>query len=155
MAFNYETMEELEKILEEHGIKPTANRLLVLKALAGSERPVTMAGLEERLDTIDKSGIFRTLTLFNENHLLHRIDDGCEGVRYEICHAKGETDDDRHVHFHCEVCHRTFCLGEIPVPQVRFPDGFLVESVNYMAKGICPECAIKKGQQPFRHVHYA
>lgn len=148
-------MEELERLLKEHGIKPTANRLLVLKALAGSDRPVTMAEIEDRIDSIDKSGIFRTLTLFRENHLLHLIDDGCEGVRYELCRAKGETDDDRHVHFHCEVCHRTFCFEEIPVPQVKYPDGFLTESVNYMAKGICPECAIKEGKHPFRHVHYA
>ena len=148
-------MNEWEEILKRHGIKPTANRLLVLKALADSKRPVTMAELEDRIDSIDKSGIFRTLSLFKENHLLHQIDDGCEGVRYELCHAKGDIDDDRHVHFHCESCHRTFCMEEIPVPTVKLPDGFLVESVNYMAKGICPECALKKGLRPFEEVQYA
>ena len=96
------------------------------------------------IDSIDKSGIFRTLTLFKENHLLHQIDDGCEGVRYELCHAHGEVDDDRHVHFHCEVCHRTFCLEDTPIPAVTYPNGFQVESVNYMAKGICPKCAKKR-----------
>lgn len=139
-------MEELERILNEHGIKPTANRLLVLKALAESNRPVTMAELEDTIDTIDKSGIFRTLTLFNENHLLHQIDDGCEGVRYELCHAHGDVDDDRHVHFHCEVCHRTFCLEEIPVPAVALPNGFQPETVNYMIKGVCPQCAKKSSR---------
>ena len=139
-------MEELERILNEHGIKPTANRLLVLKALAESNRPVTMAELEDTIDTIDKSGIFRTLTLFNENHLLHQIDDGCEGVRYELCHAHGDVDDDRHVHFHCEVCHRTFCLEDIPVPAVALPNGFQPETVNYMIKGVCPQCAKKSSR---------
>ena len=71
----------MEKMLEEHGIKPTANRLLVLKALAGFDHPVTMSELEDSIDSIDKSGIFRTLMLFKEKHLLHQIDDGCEGVR--------------------------------------------------------------------------
>lgn len=145
----------IESLLEEHGIKPTANRLLVLKALAECDRPVTMAELEERIDSIDKSGIFRTLTVFKENHLLHQIDDGCEGVRYELCHAHGDIDDDRHVHFHCEVCHRTFCMEDTPVPSVKFPEGYHVDSVNYMAKGICPECARKKALQPFKDVHYA
>ena len=116
-------MTELERLLFEHGIKPTANRLLVLKALAESHRPVTMSELEDAIDSIDKSGIFRTLTLFKENHLLHQIDDGCEGVRYELCHAHGDTDDDRHVHFHCEVCHRTFCLEDTPIPTVNYPEG--------------------------------
>ena len=120
----------MEKMLIEHGIKPTANRLLVLKALADSHRPVTMSELEDAIDSIDKSGIFRTLTLFKEHHLLHQIDDGCEGVRYELCHAHGDVDDDRHVHFHCEVCHRTFCLEELPIPTVKYPDGFQVETVT-------------------------
>ncbi|MBO7050122.1 MAG: transcriptional repressor [Bacteroidaceae bacterium] len=146
-------MEELEKILSEHGVKPTANRLLVQKALAEFDHPVTMAELEDKIDSIDKSGIFRTLMLFKEKHLLHQIDDGCEGVRYELCHAHGDIDDDRHVHFHCEVCHRTFCLEELPIPQVEYPEGFRVESVNYMAKGICPECA-RKGHTIHTHHHH-
>lgn len=146
-------MQDLESILNEHGIKPTANRLLVLKALADSHHPVTMAELEDVIDTIDKSGIFRTLTLFRDSHLLHQIDDGCEGVRYELCHAHGDIDDDRHVHFHCEVCHRTFCLEEIPVPTVELPDGFRPETLNYMIKGICPECA-RKGKTSHTHHHH-
>jgi Fur family ferric uptake transcriptional regulator len=144
-----------EKVLQEHGIKPTANRILVLKALSEFDHPATMAELEDRIDSIDKSGIFRTLTLFKENHLLHQIDDGCEGVRYELCHAHGQIDDDRHVHFHCEICHRTFCMEQIPVPSVKFPEGFHVDSINYMAKGICPECARKKALQPFQDTQYA
>lgn len=144
-----------EKVLQEHGIKPTANRILVLKALAEFDHPATMAELEDRIDSIDKSGIFRTLTLLKEKHLLHQIDDGCEGVRYELCHAHGQIDDDRHVHFHCEICHRTFCMEQIPVPSVKFPEGFHVDSINYMAKGICPECARKKALQPFQDTQYA
>ena len=130
----------MEKLLEEHGIKPTANRLLVLKALAGFDHPVTMSELEDSIDSIDKSGIFRTLMLFKE-------------VRYELCRAHGDVDDDRHVHFHCESCHRTFCLEELPIPQVDYPDGFQVESVNYMAKGICPECT-RKGHTIHTHHHH-
>lgn len=138
----------MENILQEHGIKATANRLLVLKALAECQHPVTMAELEDKIDSIDKSGIFRTLMLFKENHLLHQIDDGCEGVRYELCHAHGDVDDDRHVHFHCEVCHRTFCLEHVPIPQVSYPAGYEVETVNYMAKGVCPDCARKRDLKP-------
>lgn len=138
----------MEKILQDHGIKPTANRLLVLRALSEFHRPVTMAELEDSIDSIDKSGIFRTLALFKEHHLLHQIEDGCEGIRYELCHAKGETDDDRHVHFHCEICHRTFCLENLPIPQVDYPAGYDVESVNYMAKGVCPACARKRDLKP-------
>ena len=70
------------QLLEEHGIKPTANRIVVVRELAKSLRPVTLAELETRILTIDKSNIFRALTLFREHHLVHVIEGGSEGVRY-------------------------------------------------------------------------
>ena len=36
-------------LLEEHGIKPTANRIVVLKALASSMLPQSLAELERRI----------------------------------------------------------------------------------------------------------
>ena len=43
---------EYEKLLEEHGIKPTANRILVVKALASSMQPLSLAELERRIMTM-------------------------------------------------------------------------------------------------------
>ena len=59
------------RLLEEHGIKPTANRIVVAKALASSMLPQSLAELERRIMTIDKSNIFRALVLFREHHLVH------------------------------------------------------------------------------------
>ena len=44
-------MNEAESIelLLEHGIRPTANRIVLVKALAETERPLTMMELEERI----------------------------------------------------------------------------------------------------------
>ena len=100
-----------EDLFVEHGIKPTANRLLVARALNDSLRPLSLAELEERLLTMDRSSIFRVLSLFRNQHLVHVIEGGSEGVRYELCQSHNHsTDDDQHAHFHCEQCHRTFCL---------------------------------------------
>ena len=130
------------KLLEEHGIKATANRLIVLKALEEAGRPMSLSELENKIMTIDKSGIFRTLSLFREQHLVHVIEDGGDGVRYELCHSHhDDVDDDLHVHFYCEECQRTYCLDHIPVPAIEVPPGFIMNSVNYMVKGICPHCA--------------
>ena len=131
-------------MLEEHDIKPTANRLIVLRTLDGAGRPMSLSELEYKILSIDKSGIFRTLSLFREQHLVHVIEDGGDGVRYELCHSHhDEIDDDLHVHFYCEQCHQTYCLDHIPVPDIELPEGFIMESVNYMVKGICPHCAYK------------
>ena len=139
--------EECSQLLEAHGVKPTANRIVVVKALAAAERPMSLTELEYKILSIDKSGVFRALTLFREHHLVHVLEDGGDGVRYELClsHDEHQEDDDQHVHFYCEHCHRTFCLPATPIPPVSLPDGYFMQSINYMVKGLCPECG--KGEK--------
>lgn len=134
---------ECEALLASHGIKPTANRIVVARTLAAAERPMSLTELEYKILSIDKSGVFRALTLFREHHLVHVIEDGGDGVRYELCHSHDghAEDDDQHVHFYCERCHRTFCLTDMPIPTVVLPAGYELHDINYMAKGLCPECS--------------
>ena len=131
----------LIQLMEGHGVKPTANRIVIARALAAAGRPMSMTELETVVETIDKSNIFRTLQAFREAHLVHVLDDTGDGVRYELCHSHYEDgDDDVHVHFYCEKCHRTYCLEDIPVPPVPVPEGFDVLTVNYLIRGTCPDC---------------
>lgn len=133
---------QIEGLLEQHGIKLTANRILIAKIMSTLDYPISMKELETMLLTMDKSSIFRTLSLFKSHHLVHQMEDGNDIVRYELCHSHGEEEDeDIHVHFYCEHCHRTFCLNEISVPQVNLPVGYRQTAVNYMIKGICPDCS--------------
>ena len=134
--------EDIEKHISGHGVKPTANRIMIASALASAGRPMSMGELEDILETIDKSVISRTLTLFKEARLVHTLEDGSEGVRYEMCHSSSEgRDEDAHVHFHCDLCGRTFCLEDIPVPEVPVPEGYLPRTANFIIKGVCPECS--------------
>ena len=127
-------------LMERHGVKPTANRIIVAKALAAECRPLSMAELEEHIGSIDKSGIFRTLTLFKERHLVHALEDA-DGTRYELCHSLNhQKDNDMHVHFHCEHCGATVCLPDIPIPYVTLPDGYAMQSASFVLKGLCPKC---------------
>ena len=55
-----------------------------------------------------------------------------------------ETDRDMHAHFYCEQCQRTTCLPEVDIPEIHLPEGYKLSNVNFMPKGICPECAAKQ-----------
>ncbi len=129
-------------MLTRRGIQPTAIRLLVLDALAQAHESLSLADLDNRLDTVDKSTIYRTLTLFLAHRLIHSIDDGTGSFKYALC-ADGCTcqGNDLHAHFHCERCNRTFCFTNLPAPLVSLPEGFSIRSINYVLKGLCPECA--------------
>lgn len=130
--------------LHLRGIKPTAMRLLILRAMLDTNRALSQHDLEETLQTVDKSTIFRTVMLFMEHHLVHAVDDGSGALKYAVC-----SDDctcsvsDQHVHFYCEGCHRAFCFRQQAVPVVEAPEGFVLHGVNYVLKGLCPACAAK------------
>lgn len=139
-------MEEkkLLDLLAKRDIQPTAIRLLVLQAMQQANRPVSMLDLENILGTVDRSSIFRTLTLFLSHHLVHGIDDGTGAFKYAVCSPECSCSiEDLHTHFHCEHCNRTFCFKNIPTPVVQLPQGFTLSSINYVLKGLCPECAAK------------
>lgn len=134
-------------LLAMRDIQPTAIRLLVLQAMLESRQSVSLLDLENLLDTVDKSSIYRTLTLFLSHHLIHSIDDGTGSFKYAVCSADCSCDvSDLHTHFHCERCNRTFCFQNIPTPVVTLPEGFTLSSINYVLKGICPECSVRKGE---------
>ena len=70
------------------------------------KKAFSLTDLETELETVNKSTIFRTLSLFN-----------------------------------CNRCKNTFCLESISIPPIQLPDKFLLESVNFVMKGMCNECS--------------
>ncbi len=125
------------KKLLHHGIKATATRLLVFRQLERSDEMVSLPDLEHKLGTVDKSTISRTLTLFLRKGLIHAIDDGLGATKYALTADKG------HIHFCCTQCERTFCLKNISTPRVSMPSGFTIQEIDYVIKGLCPECSLK------------
>lgn len=131
-------------LLAQREIQPTAIRILVLQAMMKAQQSVSLLDLENMLDTVDKSSIFRTITLFLSHHLVHSIDDGTGSFKYAVCSSSCSCDvNDLHTHFHCERCNKTFCFTNIPTPVVNLPEGFTLSSINYVLKGVCPECTAK------------
>ena len=133
--------EEAIKMLEEAGLKPTSNRILVLRAILDAGHPQSVTDLETRLETMEKSSVFRVLMQLQDHGIIHSLEDGRGIVKYEICTGHGHcTPEKLHVHFYCEKCHEVTCFEDIPVPLVDLPKEYTSTFVNYMVKGICPKC---------------
>ena len=130
--------------LESKGIRPTANRILVMKTLMGEQNPQSLSNLERKMVSMDKSSIFRTLTLFLEHDVVHAFEDGRGVLCYELCEEKGACDHhDGHIHFYCESCKRSFCMEDIHIPSFELPEGFYPHSISFVIKGECPDCRKK------------
>ena len=132
-----------DKILESKGIRPTSNRILVIKELIKALRPVSLADMETMLGfSMDKASIFRVLELFADKNVVHVIEDGSRSIKYELCHSETvHSIADQHAHFYCERCKTTFCLEKAKIPLIDIPEGFRPQAINYVIKGMCPSCA--------------
>ena len=111
-------------IFLSHNIRPTAVRQLVWREIQHIDYAFSLADVEDLLPTVDRSSIFRTLTLFEEHDLLHGFEDGSGHRKFCLC-----LDHDEHGnHHHCHHVHNgssTRCQAsswllqwstEIPVP---------------------------------------
>lgn len=129
------------EMMERCGVKATSNRIIVLRSLLASERPLSLIELETDLQTLDRSSILRVLTLLREHDIVHMMEDGRGVSKYEVCGGHGHCSiSDMHVHFYCEKCEKTFCFEDCKIPAIDIPDGFDIHFANFMLKGICPDC---------------
>lgn len=134
-------MNNYEKELSDVGIRVTSSRLLIWRTIHQKmTEAFSLADLELALLSVDKSTLFRALTLFTDNGLLHIINDGSGSTKYCICHCPDHDHHHGHVHLTCVKCHKTWCLEDVPIPEVRVPKGFEVQESEYIIKSICPAC---------------
>lgn len=145
-------MTQEEQLLQSVGVRLTAVRLLVWRQIARQTGTFCLADLEGQLPTVDRSTLFRALTLFADHHLLHVIDDGSGSQKYCVCHCDDRHHHHGHLHFSCVHCQTTYCLHGIFIPEIELPEGFEAGDSEFIIKGICPECK-RKGHHLDLHQH--
>lgn len=135
-------MEEQELILKQKKIRPTAVRLLVLKYLGKQSVATSLTDIENNFDKSERTTLYRTLKTFEENGIVHKIDDGSGTAKFALCEAECncELETDLHLHFHCNNCGETQCLTEQKIPHINLPKGFKAMDANLVVKGICSKC---------------
>jgi|TARA_R110000823_G_scaffold185666_1_gene318099 Fur family ferric uptake transcriptional regulator len=136
-------MKEIEEKLESKRIRPTAMRILIYKYMAEKEVAVALTDIENTFVKADRTTLYRTLKTFEEEGIVHQIDDGTGISKYALCEigCSCELDQDLHLHFHCTNCDETVCLTEHKIPHINLPDGYLAENANLVIKGICEKCS--------------
>jgi Fur family ferric uptake transcriptional regulator len=135
-------IKELKQSLKSHKIKPTAMRLLVLEYLLDREAAVSLTDLYEAFEKSDRTTLYRTLKVFEENGMVHSINDGTGVPKYALCSDACDPGhhDDAHIHFHCDKCGKTFCLPKFRIPGFELPENFNKREVNLVVKGNCADC---------------
>lgn len=137
-------MNREEQILIESGIRPTAIRQMVLKEIIVYNHTFTLADMEKHMITLDRSTLFRTLMLFVEHKLLHEVDNGSGSKLFCRCDCHHTHHHTPHIHFTCTACNETYCIRDIDITGIPRPEGYEVEEINIVMKGLCPKCKLKR-----------
>lgn len=132
---------KIEQDLRKRKIRPTAMRILVLRYLIEESQCTSLVELEQYFDNADPSTLFRTLTTFEQNGLIHKIEDGTGVRKYGLCKEDCDCSIDyQHYHFHCTNCSEAFCLENSRPQTIDLPKSFKVKSSNLVLKGLCSLC---------------
>jgi Fur family ferric uptake transcriptional regulator len=128
-------------ILRQHGIQVTAQRLAVLRAVAG--RPhITADGVAEvvraEIGAISHQSVYGTLGVLVAEGLIRRIQPAGSPARFETRVG------DNHHHVICRLCGRTAdvacAVGVAPCLTAVDDQGYEIDEAEVIYWGRCPEC---------------
>ncbi len=133
------------KMLEQHHIKATPMRMLVLEQLMVLNRHVALLELETILYPADRITIYRTLQTFVTNGLAHTVERSGQGMLYALCrdNCNVEVHRHNHPHFFCTKCQLVTCNTDyvIHVEQKNADTKYQLEKLEVSLRGLCPNCA--------------
>ncbi|MDE6118105.1 MAG: transcriptional repressor [Duncaniella sp.] len=138
-VYSYTTSDLLEQ-LSAHGVKPSAQRLLILRFLMENRVHPNVDEIYQALlpehPTLSRTTVYNTLKLLTAAGIIRCIDvGGSYGARWDFSHHD-------HAHFLCMSCGRVTDIDfenhtpSFPLP----PGGFEVQATEVNLRGMCPEC---------------
>ncbi len=109
----------------------------------GAGHALSQPDLEKALGELyDRVTIYRTLTLYLEKGILHKVLDDSGAMKYALCPDACHSHDHRHdhVHFKCLRCGNTSCIEDLEVPRLVLPNGYTLTEANFLLSGVCKSC---------------
>ncbi len=130
-----------EQLLRRHGLRVTAQRLAVMRAVSAQPHVNAEAVAEAvrvELGAISVQGVYDALGALTEKGLLRRIQPAGSPARYEDRVA------DNHHHLICRSCGRMVdvdcAVGEAPCLTAGEDLGYEIDEAEVVYWGRCPDC---------------
>jgi Fur family transcriptional regulator, stress-responsive regulator len=129
------------KLLREHGLQVTAQRLAVLRAV--SARPHCTADdvaedVRAEIGAISRQAVYDALGILADKGIIRRIQPAGSPARYE------DRVGDNHHHVICRSCGKMVdvdcAVGETPCLTAADNSGYLIDEAEVIYWGTCPGC---------------
>lgn len=124
--------------LQEHGIKPSYQRVKILEYMLTKKNHPTVDMVYEELlkdiPTLSRTTVYNTVNLFFQNGLVQKLGIDEQETRYDA-------DISFHAHFKCDECKK---IWDLPIEgdksRIGGLDKFKVREIQYYVKGSCDQC---------------
>ena len=128
-------------LLRERGIKVTAQRLAVLRAVGDHPHctaDTVDSSVREQLGTVSRQAVYDALGVLSEKGLIRRIQPAGSSARYE------DRVGDNHHHLICRGCGEMVdvdcAVGSAPCLTAAENAGYEIEEAEVIYWGRCPNC---------------
>lgn len=142
-------LDQVRQILSSNGYSMTKPRRAVFETLANNDQPIIVAALVKQLLAVDRASIYRTVALFEDLGILHRVWTGFKS-KVEL----SETFSPHHHHFSCNACGTIIALDsellEDSLHELETVNGFRLTQHTVELRGVCQSCSSKSVQATIR-----
>jgi Fur family ferric uptake transcriptional regulator len=133
--------DEFEKLLRQHGVRVTAQRLAIMHSVTAQPHATAdevADDVRSVIGSISRQAVYDTLGVLVEKQLVRRIQPAGSSARYE-----GRVGDNHH-HLICRGCGTTVdidcAVGYTPCLTADDDHGFSIDEAEVIYWGYCPAC---------------
>ncbi|NCU38428.1 transcriptional repressor [Candidatus Saccharibacteria bacterium] len=132
-------MSQLHQLLSANKLRTTVARQKVFSVLKTAQSPLSIQQLTTLCAPIDRTSVYRTLTLFNKLNIIQVITTGWK-KRYELAGPFKP----HHHHLQCDICQQLIALETPPlekmIQHVANLNSYVLTSHHIELHGICQAC---------------
>ncbi|MEK7095758.1 MAG: Fur family transcriptional regulator [Patescibacteria group bacterium] len=132
--------DDLAALLRKNGSSLTRPRKIVFDLLLDQEPQTIQVLVRRAADQADRATIYRTVELFENLGIVHRLN---IGWKYKI--ELSDMFSGHHHHFYCTNCQKTYSLApnsmlETMIDSVTVKEGFSPRGHQLEVYGLCESC---------------
>ena len=132
---------QISSILSRHKLRNTEKRRSILSLFLTNNHALSSKMIEDKFNQkIDRVTLYRLLNSFEEHGVIHKVVNQNNETFYAKCNSCQVDHKDEHLHFHCNICQKIYCLDQIETSKIKIPEGFSFQSMTLNIYGTCKNC---------------
>ena len=131
----------IPELLKSKQLSLTQGRIHLLQILSDTPHPISGKEIEKTMGgKCDRATIYRNLSVLSSMGIIQKIlSENSLKFKFSPQNNLPDSQND-HIHFQCDICHKTICMEDLRVNDFPLPEGFSKIENQFLILGICRNC---------------